>query len=413
MNFSELSPPLFNDSSAADDGSLLTLKVIYNKRKQALLVPLDTKQAHQAINFFINNRLLKAWGHFLIEFDRHISWLHLLPIAQFNHFPLKTLFGVKNVTHSKELAGIAIFIGSPGPLQKLTIYCPNPFGGLGKVAKVAIYFTANEVIKKESYWLEKLSHSNATAKYLPKLIQHSALICQRRYLTMMSLPNGNTSKNFSTAHHAFLRALAQQNPIFTQWDESEVHMRLKKRIHHLSAVVDEDIWLFWEEIITQIEYLIAQTVLPNLMVHGDFAPWNLRLVNADLYVFDWEYAQTHGNPLQDFIHFHLIPQALIRKSLNNKAMSNLLEKTVTYVDNQFGQDLGVSKACGALTLHYLLDTITFYAEASGYFDDNHPVLHSYTQMLKQRQQWLPKIAALPIIKSRESHSYANEWEITQ
>lgn len=412
MNFSELRPPIFNGSSTEDLGCHLTLKVVYNKRKQALLVPLDAKQAHHAVNFFISNQFLRAWGHFLIAFDSYLSWLDVLPIRTFEHFPINTLFGVKSAEKSKALAGTAMFCGFPGPLQKLTIYCPNPLGGLGKVAKVAVYNSANQAIEQEAYWLDKLSHDATTAKYLPKLIQHSVLICKRSCLTMMSLPRGNTSKNFTAAHHAFLRALAQQNPIFTRWRESEAHTRLKKRIKHLSAVVNEDIWLFWQEIIAHIEHLIAQVVLPNLMVHGDFAPWNLRLAHADLYVFDWEYAQSHGNPLQDFIHFHLVPQALSRKSIKSKVMSNLLKKTVAYVDNQFGRDLDISKTCGALTLHYLLDTVTFYAEASGYLDENHPVINSYTQMLRQRSLWLPKITTVTISQSHKNHSYTNECEIT-
>jgi len=412
MSFSELWVSLSNLSAEATDGNQLALKVLYSKRSQPLLVPLNKQQAHYAVNFFIQNRILKYWGHLLIKLDHHLPWLRLLTVVEFDHFPLNALFGASDSDFAIKIQGIAIFCGSPGALQKLTIYCPNPLGGLGKVAKVAVHATANNAIKKESHWLEKLSHLTATAKFLPQLLQHSTLKYERYCLTMMSLPQGISPRNFGIAHHAFLRALAEQDPVFTEWKHSVAHMRLKQRVDGLSALVDEEIGLFWQEIITEIEQITARYVLPNLMIHGDFAHWNIRQIDADLFVFDWEYAEIYGNPLQDFLHFHLIPQALTYRSLNNKTMSAVLEKSAAYVDKQFGRDLGISKACGALTLHYLLDTITFYADASGYLDEKHPVLRSYMQMLRQRHQWLPKTTVLPTTKSPELLSYDNELEVT-
>lgn len=412
MSFSELWPLLVNLSAESDNGNRLALKVVYSKRKQALLVPLDMQQAHQAVSFFIHNPALAYWGHLVIKLDHYFPLLHLLPVVEFENFPLNALFDVAATDAARQLQGISIFCGSPGALQKLTIHCADAAGGLGMVAKVAVRATANAAIQKESHWLEKLSYSTATARFLPKLLQHSVLKDQRHYLTMKSLPKGISAKTFGAAHHAFLRALAQQKPVFTEWKDSQAHFRLKSRIDTLSSIVDHDILLFWQVLVSEIEQLTARSVLPNLMIHGDFAPWNLRQIDADLYVFDWEYAQTHGNPLHDFLHFHLIQQAVKRGDLSNAIMSDLLKQTANYADKQYGRDTGVAKACGALTLHYLLETITFYAEASGYLDQNHPVLRSYIKMLQQRAQWLPKTSALPVTKHVGQQRYDAEMEVT-
>lgn len=412
MNFSELWPLLLDLSAQSGSGHRLALKVLYSKRNQPLLVPLSTQQAHHAVNFFINNPMLKLWGHVLIKLDHYLPFLHLLPIVEFEHFPLNALFGEIDSDRSIELHGISIFCGFPGPLQKLTIYCPNGLGGIGKVAKVAVHTTANEAIKKESDWLKRLSHTSTTARFLPRLLQHSTLNYKRHCLTMMSLPIGMSPKTFGAAHHEFLRVLAQQKPVFTEWKDSEAHMRLKRRIDSLSSIVDHHVWSFWQDVIAEIERMTARCVLPNLMIHGDFAPWNLRMINDDLFVFDWEYAETNGNPLQDFLHFHLIQQVLSHGALNNKTMSSLLQQTITYVDNQYGLDAGVGKACGPLTIHYLLDTISFYAETSGYLDSKHPVLHNYIKMLEQRAQWLPKTTALPTTNHIGLKMYDAELEIT-
>jgi hypothetical protein len=412
MKFSELWLLLANLSDESGNGNQLPLKVLYSHRNQPLLVPIGTQQAHYAVNFFIQNPILKYWGHLLIKLDYHLPFLRLLPIVAFESFPLTTLFGASSSDSLISQQGIAIFCGSPGALQKLTIYCPDSMGGLGKVAKVAVHVTANEAIIKEADWLEKLSHSVDTAKFIPHLLQHSSLNYHRQSLTMKSLPKGVSPKKFGTLHHRFLRVLAQQAPVFSEWKDSVAHTRLKHRFNTIFPFVDDDARLMSHEVISEIEHLTARSLLPNLMVHGDFAPWNLRQIDADLIVFDWEYAESYGNPLQDFLHFHLMPQALNRSGLNSKVMSKLLNQSIAYVDNQFGRDIGLSKAVGALTLHYLLDTITFYAEASGYIDYHHPVLLSYITMLQQRAQWLPKEVNSAIKEPLNLNKYENEMEIT-
>jgi len=411
MNVSETWPSLFNIATPADPGVQLRLKVLYSSRKQVLLVPLGMQQAHDAVNFFIQKPILKYWGHLCIKLDYYLPCLHVLPDAEFRHFPIKTLFAVNAEHITQSLHGISLFCGFPGPLQKLTIYCAASAAGEGKVAKLSVHSTANAAIEKEAYWLNSLSLLKATAGFLPKLLQYSELACKRRALTMMALPKGHASKTFSPAHHAFLRSLAQQQAVFNEWRHCEAHLRLKQRVQDLSGIVESEVVLFWQALIDEIEQATANLTIPNLMMHGDFAPWNLRQHDTALYVFDWEYAETYGNPLQDFLHFHLITQALKGHGLTHALMKNVLKKAAIYSDKQYGEHLDIKSVRGALTLHYLLDTVTFYAQASGYLDAQHPVLRHYINMLRQRQAWLPKNPVLmpPHIQQQ---CYENELELT-
>jgi hypothetical protein len=50
---------------------------------------------------------------------------------------------------------------------------------------------------------------------------------------------------------------------------------------------------------------LEQTKVKSTIVHGDFAPWNLRTHNGKLSAFDWEYGDVDGLPLIDEIHFRL------------------------------------------------------------------------------------------------------------
>jgi|GEM_PF-863909 len=400
MSLSELWPQLANLHAEQDSGSPMTWKVLYARRHQPLLVPLDILQARRAIAFFMHNPLLRYWGNLMLTLDHLMPRLHLLPIVRLENFPYTSLFGnndlegANSLKNATDFNNATLFFGFPGPLQKLTIYCPDPNGGLGKVAKIALHQSANEAITLEAHWLGKLSGSQHIARFLPHFLLQGILPCGRRYFSMRSLPQGVSSQRFGKLHYDFLHILAQQKPVFGYWNKSQAHLRLYERTQAVLPILDQSLRKLLLDALAEVELQIGQAELPTCMIHGDFAPWNLLQTNGELFVFDWEYAQTNGNPLQDFLHFHLIPRALHRWPLRTKMMPSLLDKAVAYADNQFGDssDAGseVAAASGALVTHYLLDTVTFYVAASGYVDYTHPVLRTYIKLLQERKQWLPQ-----------------------
>src|SRR5213079_1842599 len=50
---------------------------------------------------------------------------------------------------------------------------------------------------------------------------------------------------------------------------------------------------------------LEQISIPSTIVHGDFAPWNLRTHKRTISAFDWEYGELDGLPLIDETHFML------------------------------------------------------------------------------------------------------------
>ena len=126
----------------------------------------------------------------------------------------------------------------------------------------------------------------------------------------------------------------------------------------------------------------------------------MRLAEQHLYVFDWEYAEESGNPIQDFLHFHLIQRALQRWPTSANNMPVLLQEVAAFARDVFGEKSGVAQACGPLTLHYLLDTLTFYTTASGYLAPRHPVVHTYLELLRRRAEWMPQ----PMFTETLSHA---------
>ena len=51
--------------------------------------------------------------------------------------------------------------------------------------------------------------------------------------------------------------------------------------------------------------VLAHTRVPSTIIHGDFAPWNLREHDGCTVAFDWEYAELDGLPFIDETHYRL------------------------------------------------------------------------------------------------------------
>lgn len=385
MSMAQLLPQLatLRDERAGSDD--MAWKVLYASRRQPLLVPLDTVRARDAIAFFIRNPWLRAWGNLLLTLDRWIPH-PMLSTVKLEQFPAHRLF------ESTDLPETALYCGFPGPLQKLTMYCPGHGAEPGRVAKIAMHASADGAIAREAYWLDTLSRTPDTAAYLPRLLQQGTLPCGRRFLAMQALPSGLPSTPFGQPHRQFLKVLAQHAGGTLPWRESPAYARLEQRLTEVLPLVEPHIRHLLKRVFDEIGDDIGARRLPSTLLHADFVPWNLRLTEQQLYVFDWEYAEASGNPLQDFLHFHLLPRALQLMPLTAGAMPGLLDKACDHALDLFGRHSGVADACGALTLHYLLDTVTFYAAASGYLDQSHPVQRTYMRLLERRAFWLPYTA---------------------
>jgi hypothetical protein len=131
---------------------------------------------------------------------------------------------------------------------------------------------------------------------------------------------------------------------------------------------------------------LADKSLPLCLSHGDFAPWNLLETSRGLVALDWEYALPHWNPMGDFFHFHLIRAALDRQlSKGHINRELLLSAASRHAQDIFSLDHSFAASIAApLLLVYLVDTVSFYAIASGEFGRQDRVVHSYLRYLARQ-----------------------------
>jgi hypothetical protein len=119
--------------------------------------------------------------------------------------------------------------------------------------------------------------------------------------------------------------------------------------------------------------------VPSTIVHGDFAPWNLREHAGKVCAFDWEYAELDGLPLIDETHYRLQVGYLLDKWTLDDARAALA---------QMGREneLGLSgEAVRAVQVVYFIDNLTrLFAE--GYDETENEMVAWYCQLLRRLLQ---------------------------
>ncbi len=70
----------------------------------------------------------------------------------------------------------------------------------------------------------------------------------------------------------------------------------------------------------------AQRTIPRCLLHGDFAPWNLRVTSENTWMaLDWEYGELTGVPGWDWLHFLVLSARLLGK-MSDEEVRGLLHQ---------------------------------------------------------------------------------------
>jgi len=100
--------------------------------------------------------------------------------------------------------------------------------------------------------------------------------------------------------------------------------------------------------------LAGKKIRPTLY-HGDFAPWNVRIVNSqNLQAFDWERGQLRGLPGWDWFHFIVQTSILARGYSVERAAAEVEQLIHSPRFQKYAADAGISDIAEPLLLAYLL-----------------------------------------------------------
>ena len=183
-----------------------------------------------------------------------------------------------------------ILVGNTVATRKLLVFLENPADGSRSVFKVPLTAMAAVSIRNEAEILRKLDGSHRA----PRLLYFSADagVAMQEYL----------AGKLGTRHckPEYIRLLLE---FIQPGNDISLHARkgpLAVRLRNCPGYVDNA-----RNVDALLSYLEDDTGLPSVLIHGDFAPWNIReLPSGECTLIDWELARLNGIPLYDLCHFY-------------------------------------------------------------------------------------------------------------
>ena len=117
---------------------------------------------------------------------------------------------------------------------------------------------------------------------------------------------GRTVARWGASHEQFLKSLETRHACAAA--ESEMVQSLPDRVAALSPARPE-----LAAALASVMPDLSRMTVPITVIHGDFAPWNLRRKGGRLAAFDWEYGHLGGIPGIDETHYLLQAGYLLDK----------------------------------------------------------------------------------------------------
>jgi len=199
----------------------------------------------------------------------------------------------------------ALSLGTPNRFRKLTIQIMNRDGEVVGYAKLAITREAEARVRHEATTLQYLSQCSALRNQVPRLLYEGEW--GAGYILIQS-PAGQSHTapgKFGAAHEQFLQRL---------WDIESVKKSgasLVEETGRCWKATERHLNAQWRDL-GEAALRAASSDLGNLSIrcgisHGDFAPWNTRLLGGRLFTFDWESARSLSPNKWDVFHFQAQP----------------------------------------------------------------------------------------------------------
>jgi hypothetical protein len=235
---------------------------------------------------------------------------HRVLVASRGAFALEAL--VREVT--AELQPVfSLSLGTEMRFRKLTVQVMRPNGEILGYVKLPLTDAAVERVRHEAETLNYLWSFPALRSHVPRVLYagdwgDGTILFQSRG------PSRPGPVLFNLQCEEFLRLLwgirATEKPGHVLWEE--VATRWRKAEPNFASG--------WRAL-GQAALSKAKRELDGVMIacgaaHGDFAPWNMRTGDGQLFVFDWESASWEAPSSWDIFHFKTQGAALLNKKHN-------------------------------------------------------------------------------------------------
>jgi hypothetical protein len=91
----------------------------------------------------------------------------------------------------------------------------------------------------------------------------------------------------------------------------------RSTLERVATRLPEDWKKRYERLETFLLRRLGDSSVPLSRAHRDFTPWNVRVGESGLFVFDWELSRRSMPPLYDLFHYLSAPSALLGRELRS------------------------------------------------------------------------------------------------
>lgn len=249
---------------------------------------------------------------------------------------------------------VAFYIGVPGAYRKVTAQVMSAEGEILAFAKIATSPLAAADVEAEHRTLTRLSWSADLRGRVPRAL-HYFEWQSSRVLLMTGGPKRRGPAGLSQMHLKFCRDVFLSFTRQSVFAESSMSVRMQEKLLRLEPHLPPDKFAVFGRALDLLREELGPALLPLSLAHRDFAPWNTRVGQQGLFVFDWDRAD-EATPLYDVFHFQAIQAILLnrRDHLPDRRLLRIVLKDLW-------PDGGGSLPW--LYLAYLLDMSLVYNEA--------------------------------------------------
>ncbi len=218
-------------------------------------------------------------------------------IASRTPLPIESL--VSDITGETQLI-FSLSLGTPGTFQKLTVQVMKSDGAILGYLKMPLTEGAQQRLQHEGTFLRKLAGFPKLQSHIPRLLFAGSW--NGNDIVFQSALEGETGPVcFTQLHEEFLQKLQSCQPSSSP---AEVVIRDTERTWEKAA---PRLGARWQKLGKEALRIAAEelraTVVPCGMQHGDLTPWNTRLHQGRLSIFDWESGVSSAPNLWDKFHF--------------------------------------------------------------------------------------------------------------
>ena len=216
-------------------------------------------------------------------------------------------------------AKVAFSLGTPDKFQKITALIFDSQAKIIAVAKAGSTLEANALISNEHLALVRLLDLGLVHANHPKSLGFG--MCKGfAWILQSPLIGGKPSlPQIGQPHFSFLAELAERTKTEGALGECSFWQKLLKNTRdpdsHLNPAMNRE-RVFTDTLLKNFsieQERIARISWPLVSIHGDFAPWNTRIIGGRLAVYDWEGFLPRAPAGWDLFRFIIMVEHLLRR----------------------------------------------------------------------------------------------------